>query len=63
MHCVKEVHAEQLVGQVKQEPLDRYLPVTHKVHCVKEVQEEQLVGQVKQKPLDRYLPVAHEEQD
>ncbi len=44
VHTVAELHAEQLVGQTMQEPLNKYLPVEHVEHnyVVEEVHFKQL---------------------
>jgi hypothetical protein len=44
VHSIVEVQAEQFVGQIKQEPLDKYLPVLHDKHdsFVDELQDKQL---------------------
>ena len=44
MHIEAEVQAEQFVGQIKQDPFDKYLPVAHVEHnyVVEEVHFKQL---------------------
>ncbi len=44
MHSVADVHAEQLVGQTKQDPLDKYFPIAHveQDYFVEVVQVKQL---------------------
>ena len=44
MHIEAELQAEQLVGQTRQEPLNKYLPVAHVEHnyVVEEVHFKQL---------------------
>ncbi len=44
VHTVAELHAEQLVGQTRQKPFDKYLPVAHVEHnyVVEEVHFKQL---------------------
>ncbi len=55
MHCVWEVHAEQLVGQTKQEPLDRNLPVAHveQFEFVEDVQVKQFFDAWQHSLLDK----------
>ncbi len=44
MHTEDESHASQLFGHIKQDPLDKYLPVSHVEHdsFVDELQVKQL---------------------
>ncbi len=45
VHTVEELQADQFVGQSKQKPFDKYLPVVHVEHSIVE-EHEQPIGQI-----------------